>query len=693
MIARPKMSQTEWKTAEMGAFKKLGTPQPCPAQVVADFNADSNDDGMISRDEFHSAVFELADNWTESIEVNEYIQFLKRGYEGVYGAFERADRMKFPEEFKKYLSGGGIGKVKKKVLKKHRKQRERESGKAPNADGAKGDAKGAKHPGDGDDGDGRHRQDDKARLRDLELPEEWKAHLDDSSGSSDDDDSSTSDSDDEEAVEPMPEASTVEYVVEVYEAKIAADRKASKANLPPPTLALVALEILQLREMQLATATPKGGSGRSSFGTGGSSGRGASSSSFPKAGSGRRSGALANGAGGSGRGTLTKESAAERKQRSLGLLVRSLCLTLEIANHDSFENDWLWLFSRLIGCYTRSGRVKAVPMKGATFACDCLSQLLPLLNETKQRLPHGVKTTLQGMIKSGKNQAYVGYIGHTALKHWLRTSVFSVLCLRAKRHECLRSAALDTLNKASTPLAAIVERQRLEAEESKANDAKAKGRKSVRDRATKADAGPAAKLAKVGKYGKQTLARARKAAGDDDGEAGDDGPRRKGGRTSTRTKPNDDDDPGEAEKTEKQFGRATKMKAARRKTSVIAPRVVEDKRAQATSYGDVTIAKLITTTDALMLVVNLWCATNEQIFSALNEQLKGESTSEDEADDDDESDDDDSSSDGEKDEETPSSILQSFHPKTPGNEPRPPPQPTEASDRQLELSFSATVDS
>ena len=86
---------------------------------------------------------------------------------------------------------------------------------------------------------------------------------------------------------------------------------------------------------------------------------------------------------------------------------------------------------------------------------------------------YGVKTPLQGMVKSGKNQAYVGYVGYQAVKHWLRTSVFATLSLRSRRHEHLRNAALATLSRASTPLAVIVERQRLDAEESKKDEEKA----------------------------------------------------------------------------------------------------------------------------------------------------------------------------------------------------------------------------
>ncbi|KAH8056214.1 hypothetical protein JL722_7516 [Aureococcus anophagefferens] len=437
-----------WLATEyLGAAKRQGSSsrEDVRAQVVADFNADSNDDGMISRDEFHGAVFELADNWTESIEVNEYIQFLKRGYEGVYGAFERADRMNFPR---------------------------------------------------------------------------------------------------------------------------------TRAGKPD-------------RGSQRNSSFPKGGRRSTKPG--------------PK-----------------------KETGA---RRSLGVVVRSLCLTLEIANHDSFENDWLWLFSRLIGCYTRSGRVKAVPVGGATFACNSLSQLLPLLNETKQRLPHGVKTPLQGMVKSGKNQAYVGYVGYQAVKHWLRTSVFATLSLRSRRHEHLRNAALATLSRASTPLAVIVERQRLDAEESKKDDAPP--RRSARKAAA------AAKLGDVAKYGKKTLLRAREAAGRRTAA-----PRPRARRRRPRRRRGNPGGAAAATTTRRQRRATEKLKAARRRASAIAPTVREDKRAQATSYGDVTISRLTTSTDVVMLVVNLWCATNHDTFNELNESLKNEQSSDGESSDgDDESDD------------------------------------------------------
>ena len=54
-----------------------------------DFRSDSEGHAQVTKDEFVASVFELADNWTNSTDADEYVEFLKLGYDRVYRGGKR----------------------------------------------------------------------------------------------------------------------------------------------------------------------------------------------------------------------------------------------------------------------------------------------------------------------------------------------------------------------------------------------------------------------------------------------------------------------------------------------------------------------------------------------------------------------------------------------------------------------------
>lgn len=64
--------------------------------MEADFHADSGADGSIDREEFRFAVFEMADHWTDSVDADEYLEFLKRGFEIVFDDLIASGRAQMP---------------------------------------------------------------------------------------------------------------------------------------------------------------------------------------------------------------------------------------------------------------------------------------------------------------------------------------------------------------------------------------------------------------------------------------------------------------------------------------------------------------------------------------------------------------------------------------------------------------------
>jgi hypothetical protein len=54
------------------------------AAMEADFNCDSVADRFVDREEFMNWLFQLADQWCEDIDTDEYVCFLQRGFDVVY---------------------------------------------------------------------------------------------------------------------------------------------------------------------------------------------------------------------------------------------------------------------------------------------------------------------------------------------------------------------------------------------------------------------------------------------------------------------------------------------------------------------------------------------------------------------------------------------------------------------------------
>mmetsp|Transcript_31430 Transcript_31430/g.70649 ORF Transcript_31430/g.70649 Transcript_31430/m.70649 type:complete len:409 (-) Transcript_31430:806-2032(-) len=64
-----------------------------------DFKADSGEDGSVDKEEFRYAVFQMADQWTCSADIEEYVEFLKRGFKVVFQDLIDADKIIAPKEW------------------------------------------------------------------------------------------------------------------------------------------------------------------------------------------------------------------------------------------------------------------------------------------------------------------------------------------------------------------------------------------------------------------------------------------------------------------------------------------------------------------------------------------------------------------------------------------------------------------
>lgn len=47
-----------------------------------------------------NSIFQLADQWTGSTDVGEYVEFLSRGYTIVFHDLDEADELQYPDEWK-----------------------------------------------------------------------------------------------------------------------------------------------------------------------------------------------------------------------------------------------------------------------------------------------------------------------------------------------------------------------------------------------------------------------------------------------------------------------------------------------------------------------------------------------------------------------------------------------------------------
>ena len=54
-------------------------------------------DRVLTQDEFANSIFELVDAWTESVELDEYVNLLASGYARVFGEVVSSDGINFPD--------------------------------------------------------------------------------------------------------------------------------------------------------------------------------------------------------------------------------------------------------------------------------------------------------------------------------------------------------------------------------------------------------------------------------------------------------------------------------------------------------------------------------------------------------------------------------------------------------------------
>mmetsp|Transcript_17633 Transcript_17633/g.22927 ORF Transcript_17633/g.22927 Transcript_17633/m.22927 type:complete len:392 (-) Transcript_17633:190-1365(-) len=73
------------------------TEEEKEAVMKDDFHVDSGGDGSVDREEFRFSIFQLADQWTCSVNADEYIAFLKRGYDIVFDDLIKADKINLPD--------------------------------------------------------------------------------------------------------------------------------------------------------------------------------------------------------------------------------------------------------------------------------------------------------------------------------------------------------------------------------------------------------------------------------------------------------------------------------------------------------------------------------------------------------------------------------------------------------------------
>ena len=279
------------------------------AQFEADFRSDAGDDGMVTKDEFMSSIFQLADQWTGSTEAAEYIEFLSSSYATVFSDLAAEDELQFPDAW------AGLTKSKK-------------------------------------------------------------------------------------ALAALGPDAACELALECYRAKIVADNTAATKGVEPPPLATVSLDYI-----------------KSKFGA----------------------------------------SDKKRLKPKVAAFAKALhkCNTPDGKDH----SDFLWLFSRLVGCYTASGRVRAVPGAGASFVTNCLEEIGALVAETNPKLPNNVKTPEERGMKAGKNSALVGHIGLVAAEKWLERKAFPALGLApggALDNEPLRACVVDVLRRSALSYEAVV---------------------------------------------------------------------------------------------------------------------------------------------------------------------------------------------------------------------------------------------
>lgn len=67
--------------------------------LESDLRRDTTDaENNVDRDAFSASVFQVVDQWTATVELSEYVEFLQRGYDAVFGDLEDQDKPAIPDE-------------------------------------------------------------------------------------------------------------------------------------------------------------------------------------------------------------------------------------------------------------------------------------------------------------------------------------------------------------------------------------------------------------------------------------------------------------------------------------------------------------------------------------------------------------------------------------------------------------------
>ena len=116
-------------------------------------------------------------------------------------------------------------------------------------------------------------------------------------------------------------------------------------------------------------------------------------------------------------------------------------------------DDFLNLFSRLVGCYTISGRVKAMPREGAAFVARVFQAgTQPLAVEAHRCLPSRLAAPMQKRVKSGKLSGSVGYVGVGPLMKWLPAGLYKAAGVKDPQLKAAVEGILKNLARPSSSL-------------------------------------------------------------------------------------------------------------------------------------------------------------------------------------------------------------------------------------------------
>ena len=88
----------------LGLFEVMGLDHPISEEegrdlMEQDFELDSGGDGLVNEEKFLYSIFQLADQWTDSIDAEHYCSFLHKAYDIVYKEMIESDAIRPPAEW------------------------------------------------------------------------------------------------------------------------------------------------------------------------------------------------------------------------------------------------------------------------------------------------------------------------------------------------------------------------------------------------------------------------------------------------------------------------------------------------------------------------------------------------------------------------------------------------------------------